>query len=155
MRTRDVEAGEQIDPPVRSPFVEHLGMQFMRPGGGEVEVRLPIRPELLNSAAMVHGGVYATLADCALAAAIYAEVPPGHMAVTLDLSCRYLRPARGGVLRAVGRAVHVGRRTAVAECEIWVDDVMQAKATGTFMIVSRAEMSAGAAPPAAAGESGT
>ena len=139
------ETIEQIDSPVKSPFIEHLGIQFFRLGAGGVEVRLPVTPELLNSAAMVHGGVYATLADCALAAAIHGQVPPGQMVVTLDLSCRYLRAARAGVLRATARAVHVGRRTAVAEGEVWVDDVMQVKATGSFMIVSRAEMSAGAA----------
>ena len=132
------ETIEQIDSPIKSPFIEHLGIQFFRLGAGGVEVRLPVTPELLNSAAMVHGGVYATLADCALAAAIHGQVPPGQMVVTLDLS--YLRAARAGVLRATARAVHVGRRTAVAEGEIWVDDVMQVKASGSFMIVSRAAM---------------
>jgi len=145
MNGPDAGTLEQIDAPVSSPFNEHLGVEYYRLDGGGVEVRLPVRPELLNSAAIVHGGVYATLADCALAAAIHVQLPPGHMAVTLDLSCRYLRAARGGVLRATARAVHVGRRTAVAEGEIWVDGVMRMKATGSFMIVPRAEMSAGVA----------
>jgi uncharacterized protein (TIGR00369 family) len=118
-------------------------MQFFRLGAQGVEVRLPIVPELLNSAAMVHGGVYATLADCALAAAIHSSLPPGYMAVTLDLNIRYLRAAREGVLRAVARAVHTGRRTAVVEGEIYAGDVMQVKVTGSFMIVERAEMNAG------------
>ena len=133
MSESPTETIEQIDSPIRSPFIEHLGIQFFRLGAGGVEVRLPVTPELLNSAAMVHGGVYATLA-----AAIHGQVPPGQMVVTLDLSCRYLRAARAGVLRATARAVHVGRRTAVAEGEIWVDDVMQVKASGSFMIVPRA-----------------
>lgn len=107
------ETLEQIDSPIKSPFIEHLGIQFFRLGASGVEVRLPVTPELLNSAAMVHGGVYATLADCALAAAIHVQMPPGQ---------------------------HVGRRTAVAEGEVWVDDVMQVKASGSFMIVPRAEM---------------
>ncbi|MBP6381818.1 MAG: PaaI family thioesterase [Pseudomonadales bacterium] len=145
MKQPQAETLEQIDSPVKSPFIEHLGIQFFRLGAGSVELRLPVRPELLNSAAMVHGGVYATLADCALAAVIHGLVPTGHMVVTLDLGCRYLRAARAGVLRATARAVHVGRRTAVAEGEIWVDDVMQVKATGSFMIVSRAGMSAAGA----------
>ena len=132
------ETIEQIDSPIKSPFIEHLGIQFFRLGAGGVEVRLPVTPELLNSAAMVHGGVYATLADCALAAAIHGRVPAGQRVFTLDLRGRYLRAARAGVLRATARAVHVGRRTAVAEGEIWVDDVMQVKASGSFMIVPRA-----------------
>jgi len=147
MSERDSDTAQGFEPPIRSPFNEHLELQFVRLGDGVTEVRLPIRAELLNSAAMVHGGVYATLADTALAAAIYPQLPPGHMAVTLDLHCRYLRPARAGVLRAIARAVHVGRRTAAAEGEIWVDDVMLVKATGSFMIVSRAEMRGDASTP--------
>ena len=141
------DAIEQRDPPIRSPFIEHLGMEFVRLGEDEVEVRLPIRAELLNSAAMVHGGVYATLADTALAAAIYSRVQATQMVITVELSCRYLRAASSGVLCAVARAVHVGRRTAVAEGEILVDGVLQVKATGTFVLVPRAEL--GTAAPRA------
>ena len=63
MSKAPTETIEQIDSPIKSPFIEHLGIQFFRLGASGVEVRLPVTPELLNSAAMVHGGVYATLAS--------------------------------------------------------------------------------------------
>jgi len=138
------EAGEILDrpePAIRSPFIEHLGMEFRQSDSEEVEVLLPIRPELLNSVGVVHGGVYASLADTVLGAAIYTRVPREQIALTVELSCRYLRAAREGVLHGRGRVVHLGRRTVVAEADISVDGVMQVKASGTFMLMPREEAS--------------
>ncbi len=110
-----------IDVPIKSPFNDYLGMQFLRTADNGLEVRLPIRAELLNSAGIVHGGVYASLGDVALSAAIHARVVPQQMAITVEMSCRYLRGARAGVLCALGRVVHLGKRIVVAEADIRVD----------------------------------
>lgn len=124
-------------PTIRSPFIEHLGIEFARVEPGEVELRLPIRPEFLNSIGVVHGGVYASLADTALGAAVYARLGRERMALTAELSCRYLKGARAGVLVSRARVLHHGRSTAVVEAEVFVDAVLQFKATGTFVLVER------------------
>lgn len=135
----DAQAGrEAAAPTYRSPFIEHLGIRFQRLEADGVEVQLPIEPELLNSAGMVHGGVYASLADTALGAAIYARMRnPARVALTMEMSCRYLHGARAGVLCCHARVIHLGRSTAVAEAEVFVDRELQFKASGTFMLVDR------------------
>lgn len=124
-------------PTIRSPFIEHLGIRFVGGDAEGIEMQLPILPEFLNSAGVVHGGVYASLADTALGAAIYAHMEPGRMALTMEMSCRYLRGARAGTLVALARVLHLGRSSAVAEAEVLVDGELQFKATGTFMLVAR------------------
>lgn len=119
------------------PFIEMLGIRFGRVDAESAEAELDIRPDFLNSGGNVHGGLYASFADTLLGAAIFPRVPRDRMAVTLELSCRYLRTVGGGTLRGIGRPVHVGGRTAVAEAEVWAGDALLVKATGTFMLIDR------------------
>jgi uncharacterized protein (TIGR00369 family) len=120
-----------------SPFIDHLGIELAQIGTEAVELRLPIRAEFLNSVGIVHGGVYASLADCALSAAFHPHIGAGLRAITMEMSCRYLRSAAAGVLVARGRVLHLGRSTASSEAEILVDEVLRFKASGTFMLVDR------------------
>lgn len=122
---------------IRSPFIEHLGIRVLSVSSEGAELELPVRPEFLNSVGVVHGGVYASLADSGLGAAVHGRLARGHVALTAEMSCRYLRGARGGTLRCVSRVLHMGRSTAVAEAEILVQDVLQFKASGTFMVMAR------------------
>lgn len=139
MTAVDAQANSEAPAPMyRSPFIEHLGIRFLRLEADGVEVQLPIEPEFLNSAGIVHGGVYASLADTALGAAIYARMrDPARAALTMEMSCRYLRGARAGALDCRAWVIHLGRSTAVAEAEVSVDGELQFKASGTFMLVDR------------------
>jgi uncharacterized protein (TIGR00369 family) len=74
-----------------------------------------------NPIGSVHGGLYATLADSAAACAIHTTLPKGMAYTTLDLSIRLLRPitADTGPIRCVGTVVNRGRRTALAQAELF------------------------------------
>jgi uncharacterized protein (TIGR00369 family) len=74
-----------------------------------------------NPIGSVHGGVYATLADSAAACAVHTTLPQGVAYTSVDLSIRYLRPitADSGPLRCVGTVVNRGRRTALAQAELF------------------------------------
>jgi uncharacterized protein (TIGR00369 family) len=121
-----------------SPYIEHLGILFVRMEPDEVELHLPIRPEFMNTLGIVHGGICAGLADTALGTAIYARLGTDTMAMTVELSCRYLRAAREGTLRCLARVIHSGRSTVIAEADVYAGEKMIFKATGTFMRVNRA-----------------
>jgi acyl-CoA thioesterase len=131
------ESFDEAEAPVSSPFVSHLGVRVLRATEDNLVLGLPIRPEFLNSGGFVHGGVYASLADSAIGAVIFAQIPRDQMAVTVELSCRYLRAARSGELEALARIVHWGSRTIVAEAEIRLGEELQMKAVGTFMLIAR------------------
>jgi uncharacterized protein (TIGR00369 family) len=70
-----------------------------------------------NPIATVHGGWHATLLDSAMACAIHTLVDPGRAYTTLEFKVHCVRPltARTGPVRAEGRVVASGKRTATAE----------------------------------------
>src|ERR1041385_8585917 len=91
------------------PFVETLGMQLWRFDGGEAEISLAVRPEMLNSWAVAHGGVVMTLLDVGMAQAARSgrneseRGVPG--IVTVEIKTSFMRPATGRLL-ATGKLLH-------------------------------------------------
>jgi uncharacterized protein (TIGR00369 family) len=85
----------------------------------------------------VHGGMLATLADVASAAALWgAYDPDNELPVTTDLHIRYYRQPRAGPLTARAELVHKGRR--ILSCECAVEDAQSrvlARSTATHMVV--------------------
>lgn len=123
--------------PVHVPFVNHLGFELVSCGDGASELSVDLRPELLNSWAVAHGGVLMTLLDVTMAIAARApkagseEWSPG--VVTVEMKTSFMRPGEGQHLRATGKLLH--RSTTMAFCEGSVfDDAghLCAHATGTF-----------------------
>jgi uncharacterized protein (TIGR00369 family) len=101
-----------------SPFHRLLGLEMVRAADGEVEMRLAWRDELgrADGSDWFHGGVLSALIDIAGDYAIASKL--GRGVPTIDLRVDYLRPARRGELRAVARAVKVGRTVGVADVEL-------------------------------------
>jgi uncharacterized protein (TIGR00369 family) len=75
---------------------------------------------LHNIIGVIHGGFAMTILDSVLACAVMSRLPAGVGYTTLETKVNFLRPitANSGRLRAEANAVHVGRRTGVAEGRI-------------------------------------
>ena len=70
----------------------------------------------LNPMGGVHGGWYGTLLDSAMACAVMTTLPAGRLYTTLEYKVSLLRALPVGTeVEAVGRVVHAGRTTGVAE----------------------------------------
>ncbi|AXH00385.1 hotdog fold thioesterase [Deinococcus wulumuqiensis] len=124
-----------------APIGATLGMERPRPEDvqeGRVVFRLKPQNFQYNPIGSVHGGVYATLLDSAVACAIHTTLPAGATYTTLELKVNYIRPliAGGPEVQAIGQVVHVTRQTGVAEGRI-VDDQgrIYAHATTTCLIM--------------------
>lgn len=96
-----------------------MGMKLGRLGRGRATLLLDTRREHLHPQGAVHGGVIATLADTALAMALFTLVPPTTQMATIEMTINYLAPHRGGRLRAQARVLRKSRRIAVGEVDIW------------------------------------
>ncbi len=96
--------------------VTEVSDELMR---GEVAVR----PELKQAAGIVHGGVYASIAEslASLGTAL-AVMPEGKMAMGLSNQTSFLRPISQGTIHAEARRRHRGRTTWVWEVEITDDE---------------------------------
>jgi uncharacterized protein (TIGR00369 family) len=77
-------------------------------------------PAAANAMFIVHGGVIATLMDTAMGSAIFTMLPADTLYTTLELKVNFIRPVAldAEKLTCDARTVHVGRRTATAECTV-------------------------------------
>lgn len=101
---------------------------------------LAIEDEHLRPGACVSGPSMMGLADVCLYVAILAQIGPEPMAVTTDLTCHFLRRARGDRdLIANARVVKLGRQLAVGEVELFSagSDDPVAIVTATYVIPNR------------------
>ncbi|MET9387045.1 PaaI family thioesterase [Streptomyces sp. NPDC002928] len=93
--------------------------------------------EHYNPIGSVHGGVYATLLDSAAGCAVHSTLPQGVAYTSLDLTVKFLRriTVDTGTVRAIGRVVNSGRRTALAEATLVdANDRLLAHATSSCML---------------------
>ena len=116
------------------PFAEHLGIRLIRQEPGKAVLELDIRPELMNSWRVAHGGAVMTLADIALAVAARTLDATAKGAMTVELKLSFIAPGRGKLI-AEGRCIHSGRSLAFCEGEVRDErGKLVAKAVGTFML---------------------
>jgi uncharacterized protein (TIGR00369 family) len=86
---------------------------------GEARVRVPVSERLLQPFGLVHGGVYATLAETLASKATHEAVQAdGMMAIGLSNSTTFLRSVTEGHITAEGRPRHRGRTTWVWDIEM-------------------------------------
>jgi uncharacterized protein (TIGR00369 family) len=85
-----------------------------------------------NPIGTVHGGFHATLLDSAMACAVHSLVLPGQAYTTLEFKVHLVRPLteKTGPVRAEGKIVASGRRTATAEGRL-VDEAGRLYSHGT------------------------
>ncbi len=103
-----------------APTVESwLDIETIAVSNGQASLRMPTRAEMANGAEVVHGGLIALLADCAMGRAMATVLPAGGRRDSFDLKMNFIAPGRiGEPLTAVATVLHSGRRTGVAECRI-------------------------------------
>ena len=115
------------------PFSVLLGTELTSLEPGEVVLSLAVREELKQQHGFVHGGVVSYLADNALT---YAGGSVLGNSVTSEFKINYVRPAIGETLIARASVLSSGKKQAVCDCKIFVDndkgEVMVAVAQGTI-----------------------
>lgn len=85
--------------------------------------RVAVSDELRQPAGLVHGGVYAAIAESlASYGTAVAVMPEGRLAMGLSNHTSFLRPITGGTIHATARPRHRGRSTWVWEVELADDD---------------------------------
>jgi uncharacterized protein (TIGR00369 family) len=98
-------------------FDRLYGLQVVSFSDTEVRALVPVRDELKQPAGLVHGGVYASIAESIASFGTgMAVAARGEMAMGLSNATNFLRPITDGVIHASATRIHRGRTT-------WVWDV--------------------------------
>jgi uncharacterized protein (TIGR00369 family) len=116
------------------PFAELLGITVAHHQPGLARLEMDLRPDLLNSWQVAHGGVVMTLADIALAVAALTLDGGARGAMTVELKVSFIGPSAGRLV-AEGRCLKAGKSLAFCEGEVLdAGGNLVAKALGTFML---------------------
>ena len=99
------------------PVMSLLAMVFNQISNGQVTIDYVPHESQYNPLGSVHGGIIATLLDSVMSCAVHTTLPAQRGYSTLEIKIYYARPVtlERPPLRATGRVLHVGRRTATAE----------------------------------------
>ena len=115
-------------------FQKMLGIRFVEAHEDGITIELEIKPEFINGAGVVHGGVCATLVDAAAGGGIHNVIGRTSRMTTVELKVNYLRPVVEGKLTARARVVKAGRTICVANVDVFDDEQRQiAVALVTYM----------------------
>jgi uncharacterized protein (TIGR00369 family) len=132
---------EQVAASVQG-FDRLYGLELLSCGDEDVTAQVVVRDELKQPAGLVHGGVYASIAEsmASLATAL-AVMPEGSMAMGLSNSTSFLRPVTEGTVHAQATRLHKGRTT-------WVWDVRFTDDAGRTCAITRMTIAVRPAPSA-------
>lgn len=114
------------------PFAELLGFTVKECAEGKSVSVLPYHVKLFNSNRVMHGGAVYSLADTGMGAALFSLLEKGERCATIEIKVTYLRPCGPHDLLCNSVVLKKGRRVAMIESEIFSNDELVAKATGSF-----------------------
>jgi 1,4-dihydroxy-2-naphthoyl-CoA hydrolase len=98
------------------------GLVLTAVGEDRISAEVDVRDELKQPAGLVHGGVYASIAESiASLGTAYGVAADGKMAMGLSNQTSFLRPITQGTVHATAVVKHRGRTTWVWEVEITDD----------------------------------
>ena len=102
----------------RMPFNSLLGLKLTRLHNDGLTVECAVRPDLLNGAGVVHGGVTATMADAAVGIALNRHFGGKRPITTVELKINYFRPVAEGRIFARAYLVRVGSSICVGRADL-------------------------------------
>jgi 1,4-dihydroxy-2-naphthoyl-CoA hydrolase len=114
-----------VDAPVDTfpvGFDRLYGLEVLDWSDDEVRAQVRVRDELRQPAGLVHGGVFASIAESITSMATWLSVQDdGLTAQGMSNQTSFLRPIIDGTIHAVARRRHRGRTTWVWEVDITDD----------------------------------
>jgi uncharacterized protein (TIGR00369 family) len=138
----------------RIPMYELVGMRVEEVRAGYSRFRMPFRHEITQPMGIIHGGALATVADSAVAVALWGLVGMDKIFTTIEMKINYIAPVASGEVIAEGTIVHCGRRTAVGEVTLTDQSgKLVGKCIATYMIIPMDETNAAAPTWRGGGES--
>ena len=121
---------------------ETLGFQLTELGPEVAHAHLELDERHRQTLGVVHGGVYAALAESLASHATAATVmADGDLALGLSNLTSFFRPVSGGTIRAEATCLHRGRTT-------WVWDVRFTEDAGKLCATSRVTVAVRSGEPA-------
>ncbi len=106
-----------------NPFFCLMGIDVVSVEAGRAVLKMLVRPDMVNGAGWLQGGMLVALADEAMALAIYSQLSESEGIATISESTSFIRGVREGfVVNAEGQVIRKGRRVAFCEGKVWIQN---------------------------------
>lgn len=99
----------------RNSFMTYNGIEPVSVGKNHSEIQTELRKEGKNLSGYAHGGLLATMADCAAGMAVRGD---GRNYVTQNMNITYISNIQSGQIFARGEVIHRGRRLSLVRIQI-------------------------------------
>lgn len=129
---------------VRDSFAQQramatIGARLLRVAPGEVDIELPVRPDLTQQHGFVHAGMLAAVLDSACGYAAFTLMAPDRSVVSVEFKINLLAPAVGERIVARARVKKAGRTLSVCDADAFAVSAgaenLVASMNGTMMSV--------------------
>ena len=103
-----------------SPIMRLMGFRLVQVGEGLAVFECEPGEQHYNPIGVVHGGLAMTLLDSAMGCCVHTRLAAGVGYTTLEAKVNLVRAitAKTGTIRATGKVIHLGGKTATAEGRI-------------------------------------
>jgi uncharacterized protein (TIGR00369 family) len=132
--TDAAEDPTRIEPlvPIERSFIGVMGLEVDESAEiGTMSGRLPVTPGVMQPMGIVHGGVYAAIAETlASMGTAHAVRPNGGIPLGQSNNTNFLRPISDGTIHAAAHAFHRGRTS-------WIWDIEMRNDEGKLCATSR------------------
>jgi len=117
-------------------FNQLIGMRLVALHKDGVTVEIVVRPDMMNGAGVLHGGVTATMVDAAAGIATNRRLGGARNITTVELKINYFRPITKGRVRARAHLMRVGSTLSVSRVDLFDGEKnLAGTALVTYMIL--------------------
>ncbi len=130
---------DQITPP---PVAKLLGWRLLdaRPAEGWIKLGFDGKPEFLNPAGFVQGGILSAMLDDTMGPAVLVMTEGKSYTTTISLTVNFLSPAKPGPIIAEAKVTQLGKTVAFVEGKLTAGDgTLLATATAVERLLDAAK----------------
>ncbi|HOD97715.1 MAG TPA: PaaI family thioesterase [Syntrophales bacterium] len=99
-----------------NPFMDFIGIEPLEIKEGFARFRLPVRPEYLQGAGRLQGGLMVALADEAIAHAMVTTLDDREGLTTIELKSNFLAAVSSGAVTATATVFKKGQSLIIGDC---------------------------------------
>ena len=139
MKLRQVPL-EQIEALFKNTMMETLGIRCVELGDDYVMATMPVDKRTHQPLGLLHGGASAALIEsiASMGSTLLIDLEK-EMPVGLEINANHIGGMKSGLVKAIGKLVHGGKRTHVWQVDLFDNETEKLICTGrlTVMIVPR------------------
>ncbi|MRR17717.1 MAG: PaaI family thioesterase [Deltaproteobacteria bacterium] len=119
-----------------NPYLDSFDITVVELGAGRACFKMTIRPEYIQAAGLMQGGLIVALADETIAHAMMTELNPDEGLTTIELKSNFLSGISQGVLRADAAVFKKGRNVMIGDCLVTSGEGKNiCRVSATFMLL--------------------